>query len=62
MHTHMNDTAFIVCLDLKKKKKKKREKEKRSDLPTHSIFRPKGQTNLLFFLGLSATYTYIITK
>ena len=38
--TYVNDTAFLLCPDLFKKK---------IDLPTLPIFRPKGQTNLLFF-------------
>ena len=41
MHTHMNDTASISSVSRLKKKK--------IYLPTLPIFRPKGQTNLLFF-------------
>ena len=37
---YMNDIAFLLLPDLKKKK---------IDLLTLPIFRPKGQTNLLFF-------------
>ena len=48
--THMNDTAFFLCPDQKKKKKRG---GKIDLIPTLPIFRPKGQTNLLFFLGLS---------
>ena len=50
MHTHMNDTAFLLCPEFKLKKKKK--KKKKINLPTLLIFRPKRQTNLLFFLDL----------
>ena len=47
--THMNDTAYHLCPDLKKKKGGKNKEKKKIDLPTLPIFRPKGQTNLLFF-------------
>ena len=40
--THMNDTAYHVCQDLKRKGEK-------NDLLTFPNFWPKGQTNLLFF-------------
>ena len=43
----MNGTAFLLCPELKKKKKKK--KKKKIALPTLPIYRPTGQTDLLFF-------------
>ena len=45
--TRMNNTAFLLCPDLYIKKKKKKKKNGWPiDRP---IFRPKGQTHLLFF-------------
>ena len=52
-YTHINDIAYHVCPDLKKKKK--------IDLPILPIFGPKGQTNLLFVLGLIDTKVVILT-
>ena len=40
---------FFFCIQIFKKIEKK--KERKIDLPTLPIFRPKGQTNLLYFKG-----------
>ena len=43
---------YCISSVSKFKKKRKEKRKRKTDLPTLPIFRPKGQTNLLFFKAL----------